>query len=346
MRGHQVESGDETGGPPPVPGDLDEGSLLASQNPGQSWHNAPRPLMSQSPEKAAKTAVNENGHVAVQVEGLHAPELTFSFEHRQSRVGVGAAFGTHVFFALVVLFLMYYAPSPNAGGPQAPMEYPKEIVWIPQAGPGGGGGGGGNQMPDPPKKAELPGKEKITVPVTKPPAPQPQKPKEEPPDPAMNIPAKTMADATQMSPGMLDAAMAASMISTGSGSGGGGGAGKGTGIGPGTGSGLGPGDGGGTGGGAYRIGNGVESPQVLSQIRPQYTADAMRAKVQGVALVECVVMPDGTVTNAHIVKSLDSVFGLDQEAIKAARLWRFVPGKRFGQPVPVIVTIELTFTLR
>jgi len=28
------------------------------------------------------------------------------------------------------------------------------------------------------------------------------------------------------------------------------------------------------------------------------------------------------------------------------RTWRFVPGKRFGQPVPVIVTIELTFTLR
>ena len=72
----------------------------------------------------------------------------------------------------------------------------------------------------------------------------------------------------------------------------------------------------------------------------------MRAKVQGVVLVECVVMPDGTVSNAHIVKSLDSVFGLDQEAIKAARQWRFVPGKRFGQPVPVIVRIELTFTLR
>jgi hypothetical protein len=109
--------------------------------------------MSQSPEKPAETAANENGHVAVQVEGLHAPELTFSFEHRQSRVGVGAAFGTHVFFALVVLFLMYYAPNPNAGAPQGPIEYPKEIVWIPQAGPGGGGGGGGNQMPDPPKKA-------------------------------------------------------------------------------------------------------------------------------------------------------------------------------------------------
>jgi hypothetical protein len=123
--------------------------------------------MSQSPEKA-RDRKRERARCRSGRRPARA-ELTFSFEHRQSRVGVGAAFGTHVFFALVVLFLMYYAPSPNAGGPQAPMEYPKEIVWIPQAGPGGGGGGGGNQMPDPPKKAELPGKEKITVPVTKPP---------------------------------------------------------------------------------------------------------------------------------------------------------------------------------
>src|SRR5450759_4506282 len=47
-----------------------------------------------------------------------------------------------------------------------------------------------------------------------------------------------------------------------------------------------------------------------------------------------------------IVKSLDPVFGLDQEAIKAAKQWRFAPGKRQGQPVAVLVSIELTFTLR
>jgi len=260
-------------------------------------------------------------------------------------VGVGAAFGTHVLFALVVIFLMYYAPSPDLSAPVATAQYPKDIVWLNQPGPGGGGGGGGNQMQEPPKKAELPGKEKITVPVTKPPAPTPQKPKEEE-DPAMNIPAKNMADAQQMSPGMLDAAMAASMISQGVGTGGGGGTGKGTGIGPGDGNGLGPGSGGGTGGGVYHVGNGVESPTILTQVRPQYTADAMRAKVQGVALVECIVRPDGSVTDAHIVKSLDPVFGLDQEAVKAASKWRFVPGKRFGQPVSVQITIELTFTLR
>ena len=128
--------------------------------------------------------------------------------------------------------------------------------------------------------------------------------------------------------------------------GGGAGTGQGTGIGPGRGSGLGPGEGGNTGGGVYRPGNGVELPRVLREVRPNYTADAMRAKVQGTVLIEAVVLPDGTVGQVQVVRSLDTTFGLDQEAIKAAKQWRFAPGTRMGQPVSVLVTIELTFTLR
>jgi protein TonB len=81
-------------------------------------------------------------------------------------------------------------------------------------------------------------------------------------------------------------------------------------------------------------------------VKPQYTAEAMRAKVQGTVWLNCVVLPDGTVGNVEIVRSLDSSFGLDQEAVKAAKQWRFRPGVRQGEPVPVLVTIELTFTLR
>jgi TonB family protein len=302
------------------------------------------PLMA---EPIPLRANDDNGHLAVHVDGLHAPDLIFSFEHRQSRVGVGAAFGTHVLFAIIAILIATYAPAPGVGGPIAPTQLPKEIVWLSEPGPGGGGGGGGNQMPDPPKKAELPGKEKISVPVERPPAPKPPQEKfEEPKEPLLNIPAKTLGDAQQLSPGVLDNALPVAMLSQGSGAGGGAGRGEGTGIGPGKGSGLGPGEGGGTGGGAYRPGNGVELPRVVREVRPQYTADAMRAKVQGTVLIECVVLPDGTVGEISVTKSLDSVFGLDQEAIKAAKQWRFIPGRRFGQPVPVLVTIELTFTLR
>jgi protein TonB len=91
---------------------------------------------------------------------------------------------------------------------------------------------------------------------------------------------------------------------------------------------------------------GVTTPVLITQVKPHYTAEAMRAKVQGLVMVECIVMPDGSVGDARIVRSLDPVFGLDQEAITAAKKWRFKPGLLNGTAVPVIVTIELSFMLR
>ena len=100
------------------------------------------------------------------------------------------------------------------------------------------------------------------------------------------------------------------------------------------------------GGGVYRPGNGVTLPRVLREVKPQYTSDAMRAKVQGTVLLECVVKPDGTVGDVQLVRSLDPIFGLDQQVIVVVKKWRFALGTRMGELVPVLVTIELTFTLR
>jgi protein TonB len=72
----------------------------------------------------------------------------------------------------------------------------------------------------------------------------------------------------------------------------------------------------------------------------------MRARIQGAVLIECVVQPTGQCSDVHVIRSLDPTFGLDQEAIAAARQWRFAPGTLRGEAVPVLVTIELTFTLR
>jgi len=160
------------------------------------------------------------------------------------------------------------------------------------------------------------------------------------------IPAQTMAAAEQTLPGVIQPSAPAVSESLGAGTGGGAGTGAGQGIGAGQGSGLGAGTGGGTGGGAYRPGAGITLPVVLREVKPAYTADAMRAKVQGSVWLECIVMPDGSVGEVKVTRSLDPIFGLDQEAIKAAKMWRFRPGMRQGEPVPVIITIELTFTLR
>jgi protein TonB len=169
---------------------------------------------------------------------------------------------------------------------------------------------------------------------------------EPPPIEQLNIPAKTLSASADTLPGAIEAPPGPPTLSQGSGSGGGAGTGTGTGIGPGTGSGLGDGMGGGTGGGVYQPGNGVSTPRLLFQKTPAYTTDAMRAKVQGTAVVDCIVDTSGTPTNCHISRSLDSTFGLDQEAIKAAQQWKFAPGLLRGMPVKVQVQIEMTFTLR
>lgn len=87
-------------------------------------------------------------------------------------------------------------------------------------------------------------------------------------------------------------------------------------------------------------------PQILREVKPQYTSEAMRAKIQGSVVLEVLVKTDGTVGDVQVVGSLDSRLGLDQQAINAAKQWRFRPGTMRGEPVPVILRIELTFTLR
>ena len=123
--------------------------------------------------------------------------------------------------------------------------------------------------------------------------------------------------------------------------------GAGAGMGTGTrGSGLGTDSGSGIGNDAFGAGSGVTMPSVLREVKPSYTAEAMRAKVQGAVMVEAIVRKDGSVGQVRIVRSLDRTFGLDEEALKAVRNWHFSPGRRQGQNVAVIVEIELTFTLR
>lgn len=248
-----------------------------------------------------------------------------------------------ILMATLLILASRYAPAST--GTLLPDQLNNSMVFLAQPGPGGGGGGGGNQMKPPPRPAEMPGKDKITVPVEKPPAVEPLKqPKDEPaPDQQLFLPVKTLASAETSTAGIIDTGP--STESQGAGAAGGAGTGTGTGIGPGTGSGLGQGSGGGTGGGPYLPGNGVSPPVPTFIPKPQYTADAMRARIQGTVWVECIVQINGQCSDTHVVRSLDQTFGLDQEAIKAARLFRFRPGMRLGEPVAVLVTIELSFTL-
>jgi TonB family protein len=91
---------------------------------------------------------------------------------------------------------------------------------------------------------------------------------------------------------------------------------------------------------------GVMLPSLVREVMPEYTSEALRLGIEGTVVVECLVLPDGTVGKVEVVRSLDPSFGLDEQAVKAAKQWRFKPGTRFGEPVAVLVTLEMTFKVR
>jgi TonB family protein len=309
--------------------------------------------MAESKQPGGPAAVQPTGHLSVRGDGPVSHEFNFLMGQQSKRL-LPAFFTSFAIDAIVVVLVILAGRSALQNGPTAPFLPDLDnarLVFLNEPGPGGGGGGGGNKSPEPPKAAELPGKKAISVPAVKPPAPAPPEPEKKEPEPPpiqqVNIPVKTLGAGDQVLPGAIDAPQApAASASLGTGSGGGAGSGTGTGIGQGTGSGLGDGFGGGTGGGVYRPGNGVTTPRPIREVKPAYTSEAMRAKVQGTVWLQCTVTPTGDVTDVRVVRSLDPVFGLDQEAIKAARMWKFAPGTRTGQPVAVEVTIELVFSLR
>jgi protein TonB len=247
---------------------------------------------------------------------------------------LGASIVGHLLILLVMIAVLAVPGVSDMIQEQAP-----KVVYVFTPGPGGGGGGGGSNTPDPPKKIELE--------VPKPPV---SKPTPEPTPVVPQLPVPVLPPITTQAPVTMPGTFStlSAPKSEGSGTGGGAGTGRGTGSGEGRGSGVGPGEGGGTGGGRYRPGGLVTDPEVLVEKKPAYTAEAMRAKIQGEVEIEGVVMPDGTLTDLRIVRSLDKVYGLDQKALEAVRQWKFKPGrlKSTGEPVPIIVTIALTFTLR
>jgi TonB family protein len=74
---------------------------------------------------------------------------------------------------------------------------------------------------------------------------------------------------------------------------------------------------------------------------PKYSKEAKRAKVQGTVVLAVVVGTDGIAHDISVVRSLG--YGLDEEAIRALKTWRFKPAKSLGKPTPVLIHVEVAF---
>ena len=96
----------------------------------------------------------------------------------------------------------------------------------------------------------------------------------------------------------------------------------------------------------YEKSDGIQMPTLEYEVKPRYTPEAMQAHIQGSIWLAVVVLETGNVGDVTITQSLDKQYGLDDEAVKTVKQWRFKPGMKDGKPVAVQVEIEMTFTLK
>jgi TonB family protein len=91
------------------------------------------------------------------------------------------------------------------------------------------------------------------------------------------------------------------------------------------------------------VGKEVKRPKVLSDPDPAYSDVARRAHYQGMVVLWLIVKPDGTPDKVRVQRSIG--MGLDEAAIAAVKTWRFQPATRDGQPVPVMINVEVNFRI-
>jgi TonB family protein len=88
-------------------------------------------------------------------------------------------------------------------------------------------------------------------------------------------------------------------------------------------------------------------PELLKEVRPSYTPEGRAAGIEGRVLLSAEVLTDGTVGEVQVVRPLDrNEYGLDQEAVKAMKLWVFKPAIRDGKPVSMVIHVEMGFSLK
>lgn len=92
-----------------------------------------------------------------------------------------------------------------------------------------------------------------------------------------------------------------------------------------------------------RVGGAVRQPVRVKGVPPVYPAIAQTARVAGTVVIDAVIDVDGTVRDARVLSGPSLLSGA---ALDAVRQWRYTPTTLNNQPVQVVMTVHVTFTLQ
>lgn len=91
-----------------------------------------------------------------------------------------------------------------------------------------------------------------------------------------------------------------------------------------------------------RLHAGMHAPRKIVNVPPRYPPHAQAARVEGTVVLDAVIDPTGRVTDVRVTHSVNL---LDQAALEAVRQWRFTPTLLNGEPVSILLTVTVRFTL-
>jgi|SRR5476649_244617 len=94
----------------------------------------------------------------------------------------------------------------------------------------------------------------------------------------------------------------------------------------------------------YHLGGDVHPPVLIHHVDPQFSEQARRARFSGQVQVYLWVDTEGIPSHLRVVRGVG--MGLDEEAIKAIRQYRFKPATLNGEPVTVDLYITVTFIMK
>jgi protein TonB len=92
-----------------------------------------------------------------------------------------------------------------------------------------------------------------------------------------------------------------------------------------------------------RIGGDIKAPMKTHDVKPAYPPIAQDAQVQGVVILEILVDTNGKVVDRRILRSIPL---LDQAALEAVSQWEYTPTLLNGNPVSVLMTVTVHFSLQ
>lgn len=85
------------------------------------------------------------------------------------------------------------------------------------------------------------------------------------------------------------------------------------------------------------------APHVIYALKPEYSEEARREKIEGICVVGLIVGLDGVPRNVRVRQTLRP--DLDAKAIQAVEKWRFEPAMKDDKPVTVGIHEDVEFRL-